>query len=161
MLSVMSGLDPGDSTSVDLEVPDFHALLQGNIKGLKIGLPKEFFNADLNPKMKSLILDALSELEKSGAILKDINLPHSHYAIATYYVVAPAEASANLSRYDGVRFGYRCKNPSDLQDLYIRSRTEGFGEEVQRRILVGTFALSSGYYEAYFNKAQQVRRRIS
>ena len=100
-------------------------------------------------------------LEQAGATLVDVELPHSHYAIATYYVIAPAEASANLARYDGVRFGYRCENPADIDDLYLRSRSEGFGEEVQRRILVGTYALSAGFYDAYFNKAQQVRRVIT
>ena len=161
MLTAMSGMDPGDSTSADLEVPDFHAQLQGDISGLRIGLPKEYFNDDLDAAIKTKILGALSELEKLGAKLIEIELPHSHYAIATYYVIAPAEASANLSRYDGVRYGYRCDQPVDLEDLYQRSRSEGFGEEVQRRILVGTYALSAGFYDAYFNKAQRVRRIIS
>ena len=161
MLTAMSGIDSGDSTSADIEVPDFHAQLQGDISGLKIGLPKEYFNDDLDAAIKAQVLGALSELEKLGAKLIEIELPHSHYAIATYYVIAPAEASANLSRYDGVRYGYRCDQPVDLEDLYLRSRSEGFGEEVQRRILVGTYALSAGFYDAYFNKAQRVRRIIS
>jgi aspartyl-tRNA(Asn)/glutamyl-tRNA(Gln) amidotransferase subunit A len=142
-------------------VPDFHSALNPNLQGLRIGLPREYFNDDLNTDVRARIMAALSELEKAGASLIDIDLPHSHYAIATYYVIAPAEASANLARYDGVRFGYRCEQPSDLEDLYQRSRSEGFGEEVQRRILVGTYALSAGFYDAYFNKAQQVRRVIT
>ena len=160
-LTAMAGMDPGDSTSADLAVPDFHAALCSDVEGLRIGLPKQYFNEDLNPSVRERVMTALSELEKAGAVLVDIDLPHSHYAIATYYVIAPAEASANLARYDGVRFGYRCDNPQDLEDLYLRSRSEGFGEEVQRRILVGTYALSAGFYDAYFNKAQQVRRVIT
>ena len=160
-LTAMAGIDPGDSTSADLAVPDFHAALCSDVEGLRIGLPKQYFNEDLNSSVRERVMTALSELEKAGAVLVDIDLPHSHYAIATYYVIAPAEASANLARYDGVRFGYRCDNPQDLEDLYLRSRSEGFGEEVQRRILVGTYALSAGFYDAYFNKAQQVRRVIT
>jgi aspartyl-tRNA(Asn)/glutamyl-tRNA(Gln) amidotransferase subunit A len=160
-LTAMAGMDPGDSTSADLAVPDFHAALSSDVEGLRIGLPKQYFNEDLDTSVRERVMTALSELEKAGAVLVDIDLPHSHYAIATYYVIAPAEASANLARYDGVRFGYRCDNPQDLEDLYLRSRSEGFGEEVQRRILVGTYALSAGFYDAYFNKAQQVRRVIT
>ena len=161
MLSIIAGVDPGDSTSADLPVPNFPKALEGNIEGLRIGLPREYFNESLAPKVRARVMEALCELEKAGASLVDINLPHSHYAIATYYVIAPAEASANLSRYDGVRFGYRCEAPKGLDDLYKRSRSEGFGEEVQRRILVGTYALSAGFYDAYFKKAQQVRRVIT
>ena len=161
MLTAMAGLDAGDSTSADREVPDFFSELSGDVAGLRIGLPKEYFNNDLDPDVRAQVMSTLTELERAGAQLVDIELPHSHYAIATYYVLAPAEASANLARYDGVRFGYRCDNPADLEDLYLRSRSEGFGEEVQRRILVGTYALSAGFYDAYFNKAQQVRRVIT
>jgi aspartyl-tRNA(Asn)/glutamyl-tRNA(Gln) amidotransferase subunit A len=161
MLTAMSGIDAGDSTSADRAVPDFAAALNGEIEGLRIGIPREYFNEALNPDVQERIMAALSLLEKAGARLIDIDLPHTHYAIATYYVIAPAEASANLARYDGVRFGHRCDAPIDLEDLYLRSRSEGFGEEVQRRILVGTYALSSGFYDAYFNKAQQVRRIIA
>ena len=161
MLTAMSGIDAGDSTSADRAVPDFAAALNGEIEGLRIGIPREYFNEALNPDVRERIMAALSLLEKAGARLIDIDLPHTHYAIATYYVIAPAEASANLARYDGVRFGHRCDAPIDLEDLYLRSRSEGFGEEVQRRILVGTYALSSGFYDAYFNKAQQVRRIIA
>jgi aspartyl-tRNA(Asn)/glutamyl-tRNA(Gln) amidotransferase subunit A len=160
-LTAMSGIDAGDSTSADLGVPDFHAGLNHDVKGLRIGVPREYFNEDLDPDVRERVMTALSVLEQAGATLVDIELPHSHYAIATYYVIAPAEASANLARYDGVRFGYRCEEPVDLEDLYLRSRSEGFGEEVQRRILVGTYALSAGFYDAYFNKAQQVRRVIT
>ena len=160
-LTAMSGIDPGDSTSADIPVPDFHSALSVDVNGLRIGLPREYFNDDLDGKVRENVMAALAELERAGASLHDIDLPHSHYAIATYYVIAPAEASANLARYDGVRFGYRCDAPADLEDLYQRSRSEGFGEEVQRRILVGTYALSAGFYDAYFNKAQQVRRVIT
>jgi len=160
-LTAMSGLDAGDSTSADLPVPNFHEALNLDVQGLRIGLPREYFNDDLDSDVRDRVMTALSALEKAGATLIDIELPHSHYAIATYYVIAPAEASANLARYDGVRFGYRCDDPTDLEDLYLRSRSEGFGEEVQRRILVGTYALSAGFYDAYFNKAQQVRRVIA
>lgn len=161
MLTAMAGLDAGDSTSADRAVPDFFSELTGDVAGLRIGMPRQYFNDDLDPKIRAQVMSALTQLEKAGAQLIDIDLPHSHYAIATYYVLAPAEASANLARYDGVRFGYRCDRPADLEDLYLRSRSEGFGEEVQRRILVGTYALSAGFYDAYFNKAQQVRRVIS
>ena len=160
-LTAMSGIDPGDSTSADVPVPDLHGALDAQIDGLRIGLPREYFNDGLDSAVRERVMAALAELEKAGAVLVDIDLPHSHYAIATYYVIAPAEASANLARYDGVRFGYRCEAPQDLEDLYLRSRSEGFGEEVQRRILVGTYALSAGFYDAYFNKAQQVRRVIT
>ena len=160
-LTAMSGVDAGDSTSADIPVPDFHAELHHDVQGLRIGLPREYFNEDLDPDVRERVMAALSVLEQAGATLVDIELPHSHYAIATYYVIAPAEASANQARYDGVRFGYRCEEPVDLEDLYLRSRSEGFGEEVQRRILVGTYALSAGFYDAYFNKAQQVRRVIT
>lgn len=161
MLSAMSGIDPGDSTSADIDVPDFAAELSGDIRGLRIGLPKQYFSDALDGRVAEQIRTALAELEAEGATLVEVDLPHTHQGIATYYVIAPAEASANLSRYDGVRFGHRCEDPSDLIDLYERSRSEGFGAEVQRRILVGTYALSAGFYDAYFKKAQQVRRIIS
>ncbi|MDG1064627.1 MAG: Asp-tRNA(Asn)/Glu-tRNA(Gln) amidotransferase subunit GatA [Luminiphilus sp.] len=161
MLQAMSGVDAGDSTSADLDVPDFTAGLNQPIAGLKIGIPKEYFNHNLDQRVAEKIHEALDELVKEGAELIDIDLPHTEQGIATYYIIAPAEASTNLSRYDGVRFGHRCDNPQNLTDLYERSRSEGFGEEVQRRILVGTYALSAGFYDAYFKKAQQVRRLIS
>lgn len=161
MLQAMSGVDAGDSTSADLEVPDFTADLNQPIAGLKIGIPKEYFSHNLDQRVAKKIHEALNELVKEGAELVDIELPYTEQGIATYYIIAPAEASTNLSRYDGVRFGHRCDNPLNLTDLYERSRSEGFGEEVQRRILVGTYALSAGFYDAYFKKAQQVRRLIS
>jgi aspartyl-tRNA(Asn)/glutamyl-tRNA(Gln) amidotransferase subunit A len=161
MLDAMCGLDPHDSTSADIPVPNFHDALKGDIKGLRIGLPKQYFNEMLDDTVANRIQDALKELEAEGATLVDVDLPHTQEGIATYYVIAPAEASANLARYDGVRFGHRCDDPTDLMDLYARSRSEGFGSEVQRRILVGTYALSAGFYDAYFKKAQQVRRIIS
>ena len=161
MLQAMSGVDAGDSTSADLEVPDFSAGLNQPISGLRIGIPKEYFSQNLDQRVADKIHQALHELVKEGAELVDIDLPHTEQGIATYYIIAPAEASTNLSRYDGVRFGHRCESPLSLTDLYERSRSEGFGEEVQRRILVGTYALSAGFYDAYFKKAQQVRRLIS
>ena len=161
MLNAMAGVDAGDSTSADVAVPDFSAALGQPIDGLRIGLPQEYFSSHLDAAIAERIHAALKTLEQAGAKLVEIALPRTQQAIATYYVIAPAEASANLSRYDGVRFGHRCENPTDLSDLYRRSRSEGFGEEVKRRILVGTYALSTGYYDAYFKKAQQVRRLIS
>ncbi|MCO1333778.1 Asp-tRNA(Asn)/Glu-tRNA(Gln) amidotransferase subunit GatA [Microbulbifer sp. OS29] len=160
LLSAMASHDPKDSTSLDHPHTDFTAGLDNSVAGLKIGVPKEYFGEGLNPETASRVQDALKELEKLGAQLVDISLPHTELAIPAYYVIAPAEASANLSRFDGVRYGHRCEDPSDLRDLYMRSRGEGFGEEVQRRILVGTYALSAGYYDAYYNKAQQARRLV-
>lgn len=160
LLQAMSGFDPKDSTSLDRPVPDLVSGLNGDLKGLRIGLPKEYFSEGLNPETEARVRDALAEYEKLGAKLVDISLPNSHLSVPAYYVIAPAEASANLSRFDGVRYGYRCDNPADLHDLYTRSRTEGFGEEVKRRILVGTYCLSAGYYDAYYRKAQQVRQLI-
>ncbi|HEY8385310.1 MAG TPA: Asp-tRNA(Asn)/Glu-tRNA(Gln) amidotransferase subunit GatA [Porticoccaceae bacterium] len=160
MLNVMASFDPKDSTSLDLEVPDYTASLDHNIAGLRIGVPREYFDEGLNPKTAEAVQQAIRELEKLGATIHDISLPHSPLSVPAYYVIAPAEASANLSRFDGVRYGHRCENPRDLRDLYMRSRAEGFGDEVKRRILVGTYCLSAGYYDAYYNKAQQVRRLI-
>ena len=160
MLNVMAGHDAKDSTSSDAAVEDYCRTLGDSIKGLKIGLPKEYFDERLNPAMASVVQDGLKELEKLGAEFVDIELPNSALSVPAYYVIAPAEASSNLSRFDGVRYGYRCENPSDLQDLYTRTRSEGFGDEVKRRILIGTYALSTGYYDAYYRKAQQVRRLI-
>ncbi|WP_444919770.1 Asp-tRNA(Asn)/Glu-tRNA(Gln) amidotransferase subunit GatA [Microbulbifer sp. CnH-101-G] len=160
LLSAMAGHDPKDSTSLNRSQEDFTAGLNKSIAGLKIGVPREYFGEGLNSETATRVQDALKEFEKLGAELVDISLPHTELAIPAYYVIAPAEASANLSRFDGVRYGHRCENPKDLRDLYMRSRGEGFGEEVQRRILVGTYALSAGYYDAYYNKAQQVRRLI-
>lgn len=160
MLNVMSGHDPKDSTSINKDVPDYTQDLNKSIKGLKIGLPKEFFNEHLSPELQSVLQNAIKELTSLGAEFKEISLPHSDLSVPAYYVIAPAECSANLSRFDGVRFGHRCDDPKDLMDLYLRSRSEGFGQEVKRRILIGTYALSAGYYDAYYRKAQQVRRLI-
>ena len=160
MLNVMAGFDPKDSTSIDREVPDYTATLNEPLKGLKIGLPKEYFSDQLSPAMEQQVRNAVKEYEKLGATVKEVSLPNAKLAIAAYYVIAPAEASANLSRFDGVRYGYRCEDPKDLMDLYTRTRAEGFGAEVKRRILVGTYALSAGYFDAYYLKAQKVRRLI-
>jgi aspartyl-tRNA(Asn)/glutamyl-tRNA(Gln) amidotransferase subunit A len=160
MLNVMAGMDRKDSTSVDLAVPDYTADLGRSLEGLRIGLPRQHFAEGLNADVEKAIREALREYEKLGATLVDIDLPNNHLSVSAYYVVAPAEASANLSRYDGVRYGYRCQEPVDLEDMYKRSRSEGFGDEVKRRILVGTYALSAGFYDAYYRKAQQIRRLI-
>ena len=161
VLQTMAGFDPKDSTSVDLPVPDYSANLNQPLTGLKIGLPKEFFSADLNAEMATKLSEAIDEYRKLGAEIKEVSMPNLKLAIPAYYVIAPAECSANLSRFDGVRFGHRCENPVDLTDLYTRSRGEGFGKEVKRRILMGTYALSTGYYDAYYVKAQKIRRLIS
>ncbi len=160
MLNVMAGFDPKDSTCVDRAVPDYTATLNEPLKGLRIGLPKEYFSDQLSPAMEQQVRNAVKEYEKLGATVTEVSLPHAKLAIAAYYVIAPAEASANLSRFDGVRYGYRCEDPKDLNDLYTRTRAEGFGGEVKRRILVGTYALSAGYFDAYYLKAQKVRRLI-
>jgi aspartyl-tRNA(Asn)/glutamyl-tRNA(Gln) amidotransferase subunit A len=160
MLNTMASFDHKDSTSIEVEKPDYTTNLNDSLEGLRIGVPEEYFQEGLDNEVASLIQAALAEYEKLGASLHPISLPHTHLAVPAYYVIAPAEASANLSRFDGVRYGYRCANPKDLMDLYKRSRGEGFGEEVKRRILVGAYALSAGYYDAYYRKAQQVRRLI-
>lgn len=160
MLNAIAGFDPKDSTSMNRPVDDYQARLNEPLAGLRIGLPKEYFGDGLNDGIRAAVMAAVSELEKLGATVKEISLPRTELSIPAYYIIAPAEASTNLSRYDGVRYGYRCKDPVDLEDLYKRSRAEGFGAEVQRRILVGTYALSAGYYDAYYKKAQQLRRLI-
>ncbi|QBM16295.1 glutamyl-tRNA(Gln) amidotransferase subunit A [Marinobacter sp. JH2] len=160
MMNVMAGFDPKDSTCIDREVPDYTATLNEPLKGLKIGLPKEYFSEQLSPAMEEQVRNAVREYEKLGATVKEVSLPNAKLAIAAYYVIAPAEASANLSRFDGARYGYRCENPKDLMDMYTRTRAEGFGSEVKRRILVGSYALSAGYFDAYYLKAQKVRRLI-
>ncbi|MCQ4250206.1 Asp-tRNA(Asn)/Glu-tRNA(Gln) amidotransferase subunit GatA [Pseudomonas stutzeri] len=160
MLGAMAGFDPKDSTSVDQPLDDYLAALSKPLSGLRIGLPKEYFGAGLDAKIADAVMAAVDTLKKLGATVKDISLPNMQHAIPSYYVIAPAEASSNLSRFDGVRFGYRCESPADLTDLYKRSRAEGFGDEVRRRIMVGTYALSAGYYDAYYLKAQKIRRLI-
>ena len=161
LLGTMAGFDTRDSTSIDQAVPDYSASLNADIKGLKIGLPKEYFNEGLDAEVGKAVEAAIEEYKKLGAEIVDISLPNSHLAVPAYYVVAPAECSSNLSRFDGARFGHRCEAPQDLEDLYKRSRGEGFGAEVKRRIMIGTYALSAGYYDAYYLKAQKVRRLIS
>jgi aspartyl-tRNA(Asn)/glutamyl-tRNA(Gln) amidotransferase subunit A len=160
VLKVMAGFDPKDSTSVDVAVPDYPALLDAPLKGLKIGLLREFFDG-LESRNAGLIQDALKVLTSLGAETVQVSLPHLPLSVPTYYVVAPAECSSNLSRFDGVRYGYRCAEPKDLTDLYERSRGEGFGTEVKRRIMTGTYVLSAGYFDAYYLKAQKVRRLIT
>ena len=160
VLKVMAGFDPKDSTSVNEPVPDYPALLEAPLKGLKIGLLREFFDG-LEARNSKLIREALQVLTSLGAETLEVSLPHLPMSVPTYYVVAPAECSSNLSRFDGVRYGYRCENPKDLLDLYQRSRGEGFGAEVKRRIMTGTYVLSAGYFDAYYLKAQKVRRLIT
>ena len=160
MLGAMAGFDARDSTSVERPVDDYVAQLNQPLQGLKIGLPKEYFGTGLDTAVGDAVAAALEEFKKLGATVIDITLPNTHLSVPAYYVVAPAECSSNLSRFDGVRFGHRADNPQDLQDLYTRSRGEGFGDEVKRRILVGTYALSAGYYDAYYLKAQQARHLI-
>lgn len=161
LLQAMSGFDERDSTSVDIAVPDFSSQLEQDLKGLKIGMPVEFFNEDLDAEIASIVMDALHEYEKLGAELVEISLPNSHLSVPCYYVLAPAEASSNLSRFDGARYGYRTAEYDDLLDMYNKTRAEGFGQEVKRRIMIGTYALSAGYYDAYYLKAQKIRRLIS
>jgi aspartyl-tRNA(Asn)/glutamyl-tRNA(Gln) amidotransferase subunit A len=161
LLNTMAGFDSRDSTSIDEVAPDYTATLNDAIKGLKIGLPKEYFDEGLDAEVGKVVEAAIEEYKKLGAEIVDISLPNTHLAVPAYYVVAPAECSSNLSRFDGVRFGHRCEAPVDLEDLYKRSRGEGFGPEVKRRIMIGTYALSAGYYDAYYLKAQKVRRLIS
>lgn len=161
MLGQMAGFDPKDSTSVDAPVPDYMAALDAPLQGLRIGLLKEFFDKGLDERTAQLTREALAVYERLGATLVEVSLPNLPLSVPTYYVVAPAECSSNLSRFDGVRFGHRCENPQDLLDLYKRSRGEGFGAEVKRRIMTGTYVLSAGYYDAYYLRAQKVRRLIA
>ncbi|MFO1350690.1 MAG: Asp-tRNA(Asn)/Glu-tRNA(Gln) amidotransferase subunit GatA [Gammaproteobacteria bacterium] len=161
LLQAIAGFDDKDSTSADQPVPDYSAQLAAPLTGLKIGLPREYFGAGLEVGMAQVILAAVDEYRRLGAEVIDLSLPNANLAVPAYYVIAPAEASSNLARFDGVRYGYRCANPKDLLDLYTRSRGEGFGTEVKRRIMIGTYALSAGYYDAYYRKAQQIRRLIS
>ncbi len=164
LLNAMAGFDEKDSTSIEKDVPDYSADLDKPLDGLRIGLPKEYFahaEGGMNADVEALVNAALEQYKAMGAELVEIELPNSGLSVPAYYVVAPAECSANLSRFDGVRYGYRCEDPKDLNDLYTRSRGEAFGAEVQRRIMVGAYALSSGYYDAYYLKAQQIRQLIS
>ena len=161
MLQCMAGFDPLDSTSMNAPTPDLATLLGTEVRGLKLGLPKEFFDTSVDGQVLEKVRDALAVFERLGATLVDVSLPNSAAGIPCYYVIAPAEASSNLSRFDGVRFGHRSQHADELLDLYENSRAEGFGEEVKRRILIGTYALSAGYYDAYYLKAQKIRRVIA
>jgi len=160
LLQAISGVDPMDSTSANVDVPDYVSALTGDVKGLKIAVPKEYLGEGVGEEARQSVLDALKVLEGLGATWEEVSLPHSKYALATYYLLSSSEASANLSRFDGVRYGYRTDNAENLIEMYKQSRSEGFGNEVKRRIMLGTFALSSGYYDAYYKKAQQVRTLI-
>lgn len=160
LLNDMASFDPKDSTCVNQPLEDYTQELNKPLQGLRIGVPKEYFGEGLNPATAALVEDAIKVYQSLGASIHSVSLPHTHLAVPAYYVIAPAECSANLSRLDGVRYGHRCENPADLNDLYCRSRAEGFGDEVKRRILVGAYALSAGYYDAYYSKAQKVRRLI-
>jgi len=160
MMNVMAAPDSRDSTCMNLPVPDYTATLGDSLQGLRIGVPRQHLAEGLGAEVESALQAALKVFESLGATIKEVDLPNSHLSVSAYYVIAPAEASANLSRFDGVRYGYRCADPANLEDLYKRSRSEGFGAEVQRRIMVGTYALSAGFYDAYYLKAQKIRRLI-
>lgn len=161
MLNAMAGFDPNDSTSLDVPTEDFTRWLSEPLTGLRIGVPKEFFGQGLDNEVAKLVEDAIKQYESLGATIKPVSLPNAHLALPSYYVIAPAEASSNLSRFDGVRYGFRAENYTDLVDMYTKTRSEGFGSEVKRRIMIGAYALSSGYYDAYYAKAQKLRRLIS
>lgn len=160
ILKAVAGYDPKDSTSINAPVPDYPALLKGNVEGLTIGIPKEYFVSGIDPEVESAVRTVSGVLQKLGAKIKEISLPHTRHAVPCYYIIAPAEASSNLARYDGVRYGGRAKNAKDIDELFIKSRAEGFGHEVLLRIIVGTYVLSSGYYDAYYLKAQKARTLI-
>ncbi|MBE0336829.1 Asp-tRNA(Asn)/Glu-tRNA(Gln) amidotransferase subunit GatA [Paenibacillus sp. 23TSA30-6] len=160
VLQAIAGYDHKDSTSAKVDIPDYLNALTGDVKGLRIAVPKEYLGEGVDPQVKEKVLDALKTLEGLGAVWEEVSLPHTEYAVATYYLLASSEASSNLARFDGVRYGVRADNPDNLLDLYHQSRTQGFGPEVKRRIMLGTYALSSGYYDAYYLKAQKVRTLI-
>lgn len=159
MLNVLAGHDPKDSTSAEVEAPDFTSFLVNDVKGMKIGIPKEYFNEGIEPEVAAVIRQAIMKFEELGAVCEEMSLPHTEYALPTYYIIAPAEASSNLARYDGVRYGFRA-DASDMVTMFMKTRSEGFGPEVKRRIMLGTYALSSGYYDAYYLKALKVRTLI-
>ncbi len=160
ILQAIAGFDPADSTCLDVPVPDYLTNLNAGVKGLKLGVPKEYFGDGIDPGVRKNVEAAIQKLAAQGAEIVEISLPHTEHAVATYYVIAPAEASSNLSRFDGIRYGRRATNPADILDLYKKSREEGFGPEVKRRIILGTYVLSSGYYDAYYGRAQKVRTLI-
>jgi aspartyl-tRNA(Asn)/glutamyl-tRNA(Gln) amidotransferase subunit A len=161
LLNAISGHEPRDSTSAEISVPDFTRALNGDIRSMVLGIPKEYFGEGLDPEVASAVQKAMHTLEDLGAKIVEVSLPHSHYAVAVYYIIAPAEASSNLARYEGVKFGFRAKDAPELLEMYAKSRSLGFGPEVKRRIMLGTYALSAGYYDAYYRKASLVRTRIS
>jgi aspartyl-tRNA(Asn)/glutamyl-tRNA(Gln) amidotransferase subunit A len=161
LLGTMAGYDERDSTSVDRPVDDYVAKLEGGVRGLRVGVPREYFNKDLAPDVAAPIRAAIDEFAKLGAKVVEVSLPNQHLCVPAYYVIAPAEASSNLSRYDGVRYGYRAPDYTDLNDMYRKTRAQGFGAEVKRRILIGTYVLSHGYYDAYYVQAQKIRRLIA
>jgi len=160
MMNAIAGPDSKDSTCVEVAAPDYMATLNDSLQGLRIGVPRQHLAEGLGAEVESALQAALKVFESLGATIKEVDLPNSHLSVSAYYVIAPAEASANLSRFDGVRYGYRCADPVNLEDMYKRSRSEGFGSEVKRRIMIGTYALSAGFYDAYYIKAQQIRRLI-
>ena len=160
LLNVISGKDEKDTTSVDIGEKDYTKALKNDVKGLRIGVPKEYFAEGINPEVKEKVENAIEEYKKMGAVVEECSLPIAEYTLATYYIISCAEASSNLGRFDGIRYGYRTNNYSNLRELFVNSRTEGFGAEVKRRIILGTYVLSSGYYDAYYKKAQQVRTLI-
>jgi len=160
MMNAISGHDPLDSTSIDLEVPDYTGALQTGLQGVRIGVPKEYFGEGLDPEVDRVVRRGIAMLKEAGATIVEVSLPHTEYCVAVYYLIAPAEASSNLARFDGVRYGFRDRSADSLIDLYKQSRSQGFGDEVKRRILIGTYALSAGYYDAYYKKASQVRTLI-
>ena len=161
MMNVISGYDANDSTSVPQEAPDFRNALTEGLRGMKVGIPKEYFLEGLDPEVEKNVLKGIDLLREAGAETVEVSLPHTDYCVAVYYLIAPAEASSNLARYDGVRYGLRDKTSDALVDMYRNSRSQGFGDEVKRRIIIGTYALSSGYYDAYYKKASQVRTLIT
>jgi aspartyl-tRNA(Asn)/glutamyl-tRNA(Gln) amidotransferase subunit A len=160
VLNHICGYDRRDSTSADVDVPDFEAGLGKGIKGMRIGIPSEYFGEGIQPGVRDRVTEAIGVLEGLGAVCDEVSLPHTDYALSAYYIISSAEASSNLARYDGIRYGYRAEGCQDLDELYIKTRSEGFGEEVKRRIMLGTYALSSGYYDAYYKKAQKVRTLV-
>ena len=160
MMNVISGYDQRDSTSVKIDTPDYTSSLVEGVKGLRVGVPREYFGEGLDPEVRGIVENSINVLKEGGAEIVDVSLPHTDYCVAVYYLIAPAEASSNLARFDGVAYGYRAQDAASLVDMYKETRSKGFGAEVKRRILIGTYALSSGYYDAYYKKASQVRTII-
>ncbi len=161
LYTAICGRDPMDATSAAREYPDFYQNLNSNVKGLTIGIPKEYFGEGIEPEVKQMVMDAVKLLEQNGATVKEISLPSTGYALNAYYIIASAEASSNLARYDGVKYGYRTSEYTSLEDMYLKTRSEGFGDEVKRRIMLGTFVLSSGYYDAYYKRAKLLQKQIA